>query len=54
MKNILMAISGPSGVGKGTLVKALLARRKDLIESVSCTTRAPRKVLEVLKIFIIS
>ena len=43
MKNILMAISGPSGVGKGTLVKALLARRKDLIESVSCTTRAPRK-----------
>ena len=42
MKNILMAISGPSGVGKGTLVKALLARRKDLIESVSCTTRAPR------------
>ena len=38
-----MAISGPSGVGKGTLVKALLARRKDLIESVSCTTRAPRK-----------
>ena len=43
MKNILMAISGPSGVGKGTLVKALLARRKDLIESVSCTTRPPRK-----------
>ena len=43
MKNILMAISGPSGVGKGTLVKARLARRKDLSESVSCTTRAPRK-----------
>lgn len=42
MKNILMAISGPSGVGKGTLVKELLSRRADLTESVSCTTRAPR------------
>ncbi len=43
MKNILMAISGPSGVGKGTLVKELLARRKDVAASVSCTTRPPRK-----------
>lgn len=39
MKNILMAISGPSGVGKGTLVKALLAEREDVTVSVSCTTR---------------
>lgn len=38
MKNILMAISGPSGVGKGTLVKALLAEREDVTVSVSCTT----------------
>ena len=42
MKNILMAISGPSGVGKGTLVKALLAEREDVTVSVSCTTRPPR------------
>ena len=43
MKNILMAVSGPSGVGKGTLVKTLIKRRKDIVESVSCTTRAPRE-----------
>lgn len=42
MKNILMAISGPSGVGKGTIVKQLLARSADLTASVSCTTRSPR------------
>jgi guanylate kinase len=43
MRNILMAISGPSGVGKGTLVKALVQRRQDVAVSVSCTTRAPRE-----------
>lgn len=42
MKNVLMAISGPSGVGKGTLVKELLKKRSDVALSVSCTTRAPR------------
>jgi guanylate kinase len=35
-------ISGPSGVGKGTVVRRLLSRRADLTYSVSCTTRAPR------------
>lgn len=35
-------VSGPSGVGKGTIVKRLVSRRKDVVESVSCTTRAPR------------
>jgi guanylate kinase len=35
-------ISGPSGVGKGTVVRALLARRPDLFFSVSVTTRDPR------------
>lgn len=35
-------ISGPSGVGKGTVVRALLARRPDLFFSVSLTTRRPR------------
>ena len=43
MKNKLLVISGPSGVGKGTLVKAIKARRADVTESISCTTRAPRE-----------
>jgi guanylate kinase len=43
MKHSLMVVSGPSGVGKGTLVKALKNKRSDLVESVSCTTRAPRE-----------
>ena len=42
MRNILMVVSGPSGVGKGTLVKRLCAEREDVVESVSCTTREPR------------
>ena len=43
MKHILMAVSGPSGVGKGTIVKTILNRREDVVESVSCTTREPRE-----------
>ena len=43
MKHILMAVSGPAGVGKGTIVKTLIKRRSDVVESVSCTTRAPRE-----------
>ena len=43
MKHILMAVSGPSGVGKGTIVKTLINRREDVVESVSCTTRPPRE-----------
>ena len=35
-------ISGPSGVGKSTVLKALLERRKNLYFSVSATTREPR------------
>ncbi len=42
MKNVLTVISGPSGVGKGTIVDEILKRREDIVESVSCTTRAPR------------
>ena len=42
-KHVLMAVSGPSGVGKGTIVKTILQRRDDVVESVSCTTRAPRE-----------
>ena len=43
MKNVLLVVSGPSGVGKGTLVKELISRRSDVVESVSCTTREPRE-----------
>ena len=36
-------ITGPSGVGKGTLVSRLLERHPSLWMSVSATTRAPRE-----------
>lgn len=39
----IVIISGPSGVGKGTIVKALLAKYPNLTLSVSATTRAPRE-----------
>ena len=42
MKGKLIVVSGPSGVGNGTIVKTLIKRRSDVVESVSCTTRAPR------------
>jgi guanylate kinase len=35
-------ITGPSGVGKGTLIKGLMQRLPQLQLSVSATTRAPR------------
>ena len=43
MERLLVVVSGPSGVGKGTIVKTVLKRRNDVVESVSCTTRAPRE-----------
>lgn len=43
----LVVISGPSGVGKGTVVKLLQEKYQEegrkLYLSVSCTTRAPRE-----------
>ncbi len=42
-KHVLMIVSGPSGVGKGTIVKDIIARREDVVESVSCTTRPARE-----------
>lgn len=41
-KGLLVIFSGPSGSGKGTIMKSLLARRDDTVLSVSMTTRAPR------------
>ncbi|MCI9627926.1 MAG: guanylate kinase [Eggerthellaceae bacterium] len=38
----LYVISGPSGVGKGTLVSKLLDMRDDVVLSISATTRSPR------------
>ena len=44
MKNLkkLIIITGPSGVGKGTVVKELIDRNKDIWLSISATTRNPR------------
>ena len=41
-KGKLFVISGASGVGKSTVLKAVMDARKDLSFSVSATTRAPR------------
>ncbi len=42
-KGLLMVVSAPSGAGKTTLCKKLLAEFPDLRFSVSCTTRPARK-----------
>jgi guanylate kinase len=42
MTGRLIVLTGPSGVGKGTLLKALLARHPELYLSISATTRLPR------------
>lgn len=39
---IILAISGPSGVGKGTVINALKEKLPELKLSVSATTRQPR------------
>jgi guanylate kinase len=38
----VFVITGPSGVGKGTLIRGLMERLANLELSVSATTRAPR------------
>jgi guanylate kinase len=38
----VFVITGPSGVGKGTLIRGLMERLEQLELSVSATTRAPR------------
>lgn len=42
-KGTLFVFSGPSGVGKGTLVSRLFSEMEGLSYSVSCTTRKPRE-----------
>lgn len=41
-KGILIVVSGPSGVGKGTINRALLSLLPDISFSISVTTRLPR------------
>lgn len=42
MKGRTFIITGPSGVGKGTIIQELFARQPNLYFSVSATTRGPR------------
>ncbi len=42
-RGILFVISGPSGVGKGTIKDIVLSRLCDIKLSVSATTRTPRE-----------
>lgn len=41
-KGLLLVVSGPAGVGKGTINQSLIERNSDIRMSVSATTRAPR------------
>ena len=45
MKNLnkLIILTGPSGVGKGTVVKEILSKEKNIWLSISATTREPRE-----------
>ena len=39
----LIILTGPSGVGKGTVVKEILGKDKNIWLSISATTREPRE-----------
>lgn len=41
-RGMLIVLSGPSGSGKGTIIKSLLQGRDDTVLSISVTTRSPR------------
>ncbi|MUT66809.1 guanylate kinase [Paenibacillus sp. NEAU-GSW1] len=42
-KGLLIVLSGPSGVGKGTVCSVLRGKMPELVYSVSATTRTPRQ-----------
>ena len=42
-RGLLIVISSPSGGGKTTVAGKLLRRDRNIVRSVSCTTRKPRK-----------
>ena len=41
-KGKLLVVSGPSGCGKGTVLKKVLSENDNIYYSVSATTRKPR------------
>jgi len=41
-RGLLLVLSSPSGAGKSSISRALMARNPDIVMSVSATTRAPR------------
>ena len=40
---LLIVVSGPAGVGKGTIVRRMTEQEKDIVFSVSATSRLPRQ-----------
>lgn len=42
-RGLLVILSAPSGCGKTTVTNQLLERRSNLVRSISCTTRKPRR-----------
>lgn len=43
MRGRLYVLSGPAGVGKGTIIAEVFKQLSDIVYSVSCTTREPRQ-----------
>ncbi len=41
-QGLLVVISGPSGVGKGTVLRSFMAQNENVRLSISATTRSPR------------
>ena len=42
-KGILLLLSGPAGSGKSTLLRRAMSEDRNLVFSISCTTRSPRE-----------